>query len=134
MKYEFDIIGPENINKYIHDFRSLEEKIEYPLENGLGNFRIIHGENYHTFFTQQGFKTRFVAIKKRNKVIGTIAGIWKPIKIKNKEYAGFYISDLKIDLDHRKKNILRKLLWYLVKRWPITPDYQGWISTIIVLC
>ena len=126
MKYEFDIIGPENINNYIHDFRSLEEKIEYPLENGLGNFRIIHGENYHTFFTQQGFKTRFVAIKKRNKVIGTIAGIWKPIIINNKEYTGFYISDLKIDLDYRKKNILRKLLWYLVKRWPITPEYQGW--------
>ena len=126
MKYEFDIIGPEKVNKYICDFRSLEEKIEYPLEDGLGNFRIIHGDNYHTFFTQQGFKTRFVAIKNENKVIGSIAGIWKPIKINNKDYTGFYISDLKIDLDHRNKNILRKLLWYLIKRWPITPDYQGW--------
>ena len=87
MKYEFDIIGPENINKYIHDFRSLEEKIEYPLENGLGNFRIIHGDNYHTFFTQQGFKTRFVAIKYEHKVIGTVAGVWKPIKIRNKDGA-----------------------------------------------
>ena len=81
MKYEFDIIGPEKVSKYIRDFRSLEERIEYPLEDGLGNFRIIHGENYHTFFTQQGFKTRFVAIKNENKVIGSIAGIWKHIKI-----------------------------------------------------
>jgi hypothetical protein len=126
MKYEFDIIGPEDVSQYISDFRSLEEKIEYPLENSHGNFRIIHGDNYHTFFTQQGFKTRFVAIKNENKVIGVIAGIWKPIKIKNKNYTGFYISDLKIDLDHRKKNILKKLLWFLLKRWPITSDYQGW--------
>ena len=126
MRYEFDIIGPEQVNKYIRDFKSLEKTIEYPLENGHGNFRIIHGGNYHKFFSQQGFKTRFVAIKNENKVIGAIAGIWKPIKINNKDYTGFYISDLKIDSEHRKKNIVKKLLWYLIKRWPITSDYQGW--------
>ena len=126
MRYEFDIIGPEQVNKYIRDFKSLEKTIEYPLENGHGNFRIIHGGNYHTFFSQQGFKTRFVAIKNENKVIGAIAGIWKPIKINNKDYTGFYISDLKIESEHRKKNIVKKLLWYLIKRWPITSDYQGW--------
>ena len=126
MRYEFDIIGPEQVNKYIRDFKSLEKTIEYPLENGHGNFRIIHGGNYHKFFSQQGFKTRFVAIKNENKVIGAIAGIWKPIKINNKDYTGFYISDLKIESEHRKKNIVKKLLWYLIKRWPITSDYQGW--------
>ena len=126
MRYEFDIIGPEQVNKYIRDFKSLEKTIEYPLENGQGNFRIIHGGNYHTFFSQQGFKTRFVAIKNENKVIGANAGIWKPIKINNKDYTGFYISDLKIESEHRKKNIVKKLLWYLIKRWPITSDYQGW--------
>jgi len=126
MKYEFDIFPPEEMDRYIRDFRSLEEEIEYPLEDGLGNFRIIHGDKYHTFFTQQGFKTRFVAIKCEQKVIGAVAGIWKPIKIRNKNYTGFYIADLKIDIDHRKKNILKKLLWYLIKRWPINSDYQGW--------
>tara|TARA_Y100000590_G_scaffold63016_1_gene67521 strand:- start:1470 stop:2369 length:900 start_codon:yes stop_codon:yes gene_type:complete len=126
MKYEFDIVGPEEVSKYIRDFKTLEEKIEYPLEDGVGSFRIIHGNDYHTFFTQQGFKTRFVAIKNENKVIGTIAGIWKPIRIKDKNYTGFYISDLKIDVNHRKKNILTKLLWYLMKCWPFISDYQGW--------
>ncbi|MEC9474620.1 MAG: hypothetical protein VX746_01700 [Candidatus Neomarinimicrobiota bacterium] len=126
MKYEFDIFSPEEMGKYIRDFKSLEKTIEYPLEDGLGNFRIIHGDNYHTFFTQQGFKTRFVAIKYDHKVIGTVAGVWKPIKIRNKDYTGFYISDLKIDIAHRKKNILTKLLWYLIKRWPFNSDYQGW--------
>ena len=126
MKYEFEIIGPEQVKKYIRDFKALEKKIEYPLEDGNGSFKIDHGINYHTFFTQQGFKTRFAVIKKDEKIIGTVAGIWKPIRINNKDYTGFYISDLKIDSNYRKKNILRKLLWYLLKRWPITPDYQGW--------
>tara|TARA_B100001765_G_scaffold6867_1_gene3988 strand:+ start:980 stop:1879 length:900 start_codon:yes stop_codon:yes gene_type:complete len=126
MKYEFEIIGPGQVKKYIRDFKTLEKKIEYPLEDGNGSFKIDHGLNYHTFFTQQGFKTRFAVIKKDEKIIGTVAGIWKPIRINNKDYTGFYISDLKIDSNYRKKNILRKLLWYLLKRWPITPDYQGW--------
>ena len=126
MKYEFEIIGPGQVKKYIRDFRALEKKIEYPLEDGNGSFKIDHGLNYHTFFTQQGFKTRFAVIKKDEKIIGTVAGIWKPIRINNKDYTGFYISDLKIDSNYRKKNILRNLLWYLLKRWPITPDYQGW--------
>ena len=126
MKYEFEIIGPGQVKKYIRDFRALEKIIEYPLEDGNGSFKINHGLNYHTFFTQQGFKTRFAVIKKDEKIIGTVAGIWKPIRINNKDYTGFYISDLKIDSNYRKKNILRKLLWYLLKRWPITPDYQGW--------
>ena len=107
MRYEFDIIGPEQVNKYIRDFKSLEKTIEYPLENGHGNFRIIHGGNYHKFFSQQGFKTRFVAIKNENKVIGAIAGIWKPIKINNKDYTGFYISDLKcLDNSMRSNNLI----------------------------
>ena len=126
MKYEFEIIGPGQVKKYIRYFKTLEKKIEYPLEDGNGSFKIDHGLNYHTFFTQQGFKTRFAVIKKDEKIIGTVAGIWKPIRINNKDYTGFYISDLKIDSNYRKKNILRKLLWYLLKRWPITPDYQGW--------
>ena len=126
MKYEFEIIGPGQVKKYIRDFKTLEKKIEYPLEDGNGSFKIDHGLNYHTFFTQQGFKTRFAVIKKDEKIIGTVAGIWKPIRINNKDYTGFYISDLKIDSNYRKKNILRNLLWYLLKRWPITPDYQGW--------
>ena len=126
MKYEFEIIGPGQVKKYIRDFKTLEKKIEYPLEDGNGSFKIDHGLNYYTFFTQQGFKTRFAVIKKDEKIIGTVAGIWKPIRINNKDYTGFYISDLKIDSNYRKKNILRNLLWYLLKRWPITPDYQGW--------
>ncbi len=126
MKYNFDIFAPEEIDTYVKDFRLLEKRIQYPLENGQGNFRIVHGDDYHQFFTQQGYKTRFVAIKYRDKVIGSVAGVWKPIIIRNKEYTGFYISDLKIDMKHRKKKILTRLLWYLFKRWPFNSDYQGW--------
>ena len=68
MKYEFEIIGPGQVKKYIRDFKTLEKKIEYPLEDGNGSFKIDHGLNYHTFFTQQGFKTRFAVIKKDEKI------------------------------------------------------------------
>ena len=126
MKYNFQIFTPEEINTYVDELRLLEKRIEYPLENGQENFHIIHGNNYPQFFTQQGFKTRFVAIKHGDKVIGSVAGVWKPVIIESKEYTGFYISDLKIDVKHRKKKILPRLLWYLFKRWPFNSDYQGW--------
>ena len=38
MKYNFDIFAPEEIDTYVKDFRLLEKRIQYPLENGQGNF------------------------------------------------------------------------------------------------
>ena len=126
MNYNFEILEPQHIKNYVKDFKSIEEGIFYPLENGEGNFFINHGNNYYPFFTQQGNKTRFVAIKNESNIIGTAVGVWKKIIFNGSQYTGLYIADLKIKPEHRKKGILKKIMWDLIIRWPFIKDYQGW--------
>ena len=126
MNYNFEVLEPQHIKNYVKDFKLIEESIFYPLENGKGNFFINHGNNYYPFFTQQGNKTRFVAIKNESKIIGTAVGVWKKIFFNGYQYTGLYIADLKIELEHRKKGILKKIMWDLIIRWPFIKDYQGW--------
>ena len=52
--------------------------------------------------------------------------MWKKILFFNKTYNGLYVADLKINPDYRKKEIVKKLLWHLLIRWPLTRDYKGW--------
>ena len=126
MNYDFEILAPEKIEKYLDELQSLEKNIEYPLEDGQGNFIIRHGKEYSPFFTQQGYKTRFVAMKINSQLIGTAAGMWKKISLFDKNYNGLYIADLKIMPEHRKNNILKNLLWHLLSRWAVIKDYRGW--------
>ena len=126
MKYEFKILNKDQIKIYISEFREIEKSIEYPLEDGGNTFRIDHGSAYHPFFSQQGHKSRFIAIKNNNKVVGTLAVVWKTIKITNKNYTAIYFSDLKLDFKFRKKGIIHKLFWHLLKRWPFKKDFKGW--------
>ena len=44
MNYEFEIIEPEKIDKFLQELQSLEQDIKYPLEDGQGNFIIRHGK------------------------------------------------------------------------------------------
>tara|TARA_A100001011_G_scaffold383535_1_gene454886 strand:- start:29 stop:925 length:897 start_codon:yes stop_codon:yes gene_type:complete len=126
MNYTFEVIAPESVKSYLKQLRGLEKSIQYPLENGEGTFTIDHGKDYHPFFTQQGDKTRFVIIKANSEVIGVSVGMWKKILFFNKTYNGLYVADLKINPDYRKKEIVKKLLWHLLIRWPLTKDYKGW--------
>ena len=126
MNYTFEVIEPENVKSYLKQLHELEGSIQYPLENGEGTFTIDHGKDYYPFFTQQGHKTRFVIIKANSEVIGISVGMWKKILFFNKTYNGLYVADLKLNPDYRKKQIVKKLLWHLLIRWPLTKDYKGW--------
>ena len=126
MNYTFEVIEPENVKSYLKQLHELEGSIQYPLENGEGTFTIDHGKEYYPFFTQQGHKTRFVIIKANSEVIGISVGMWKKILFFNMTYNGLYVADLKLNPDYRKKQIVKKLLWHLLIRWPLTKDYKGW--------
>ena len=85
MKLKYHIVREEQLGPFIHDLRSIEKNIEYPLEDGTEGFYIDHGNDYSPFFTQQGYKTRFLIITNKDKVVGSIAGIWKRVSLKKKE-------------------------------------------------
>ena len=126
MNYNFEILQPQHIKKYVKELKLIEKNILYPLENGEGSFFINHGNNYYPFFTQQGYKTRFVAIKNESRIIGIAAGVWKKLFYDGSQYTGLYIADLKIKPEHRKKGILNQMMWNLIVRWPFIKDYKGW--------
>ena len=62
MNLKYHIVREEQLGPFIHDLRSIEKNIEYPLEDGTEGFYIDHGNDYSPFFTQQGYKTRFLII------------------------------------------------------------------------
>ena len=126
MKLQYHILDENQLTPFISDLRAIEKNIEYPLEDGTDSFYIDHGKKYSPFFTQQGYKTRFLIITERDKVIGSIAAVWKKILKKKKTYNCIYASDLKLVPEYRSKGIVKRLLWYLLMRWPFKKDFQGW--------
>ena len=126
MKLQYNIVSENNLSAYISELRLIEKDITYPLEDGLDSFFIDHGEDYSPFFTQQGFKTRFLIILDNDKVVGGVVGVWKRIIVKQKEYNALYASDLKLKKEYRNKGVVKNLLWYLFIRWPFKKDFKGW--------
>ena len=84
MNLKYQIVREQQIDPFINDLRLIEKDIEYPLEDGTEGFYIDHGNHYSPFFTQQGYKTRFLIITKKDKVVGSIAGVWKRVSLKKK--------------------------------------------------
>ena len=113
MNLKYHIVSEEQLGPYIHDLRLIEKNIEYPLEDGTENFFIDHGKDYSPFFTQQGYKTRFLIITNKDKVVGSIAGVWKRISLNEKTYNALYASDLKLKPKYRNKGIVKNFLLIL---------------------
>jgi len=126
MKEKYHIVNEEGLLPFIPELRSIEKKIEYPLEDGATNFFIDHGEKYSPFFTQQGYKTRFLIITQKDEVIGNIAGVWKKIYLGKRTYNALYASDLKLKPEYRGRGVVKKFLWHLFIRWPFVKEFQGW--------
>ena len=126
MKLQYHIIGEKDLNPFVQKLRLIEKDIEYPLEDGGENFFIDHGKQYSPFFTQQGFKTRFLIILDNDNVVGSIAGVWKKTISNGKKYNALYASDLKLKREYRNKGLVKNFLWYLIIRWPFIKDFKGW--------
>ena len=126
MNLKYHIVNENQLKTFIPDLRSMEKNIKYPLEDGTESFFIDHGKDYSPFFTQQGYKTRFLIITNKDKVVGSIAGVWKRISFNEKTYNALYASDLKLKPKYRNKGIVKNFLWYLFIRWPFTKEFQGW--------
>lgn len=126
MNLSFEVCNEEGLCKYVQSLKSIEKNILYPLENGAESFRISHGETYAPFFTNQGYKTRFLIIKDNQKVIGGIVGIWKEITILKQKNKILYVADLKLEKNYRGKGVIKRSLFFLFIRWPFIKNFQGW--------
>ena len=112
MSIRFTILQHTELDNFKVQLLSLEQSIRYPIEGGQDYFTIVHGEQYHTFFSSMG-PTRFLLVLDQDTVIGTAAATWKQITITQNEYTGLYISDLKLSTAYRKKSIPAKKASYI---------------------
>jgi len=127
MNLSFKLYDEITVIRYINDLKDIEKTILYPLKNGKDFFRISHGSNYTPFFINQGFKSKYLIIKDGNTVIGGLVGVWKKVKRGKKEELNIlYIADLKLKKKYRGKKIIKKALFYLLIRWPLKRNLQGW--------
>ena len=75
MSITYTIVEQDQIEPYVEQLLSLEKDISYPIEGGADHFHIVHGTNYHSFFTTMG-KTRFLLIQDNTTLIGSAAATW----------------------------------------------------------
>ena len=77
MSLSFVIVDPQGLAPYVPQLRMLEEGISYPIEGGTDSFVIDHGLEYHPFFSEMGIKARFMLVRHHEKIVGSMAGVWK---------------------------------------------------------
>jgi len=94
---------------------ALEAGVEYPL--GDDHFEICHGENYYAFFDRLGSLNPFIALS-GNDVIAMGSGILRSIPRQRNadQEAVWYICDLKVRSDHRKKHLPWRLFAHAFPR------------------
>ena len=126
MNLSFKIFDENSVLQYVADLKKIEKDILYPLNNGSESFRINHGDNYTPFFTNQGYKTRFLIIKDSNSVIGGLVGVWKKATLNKDKLNILYVADLKLKKEYRGNGVIKKGLFYLFFKWPFNQSLQGW--------
>jgi hypothetical protein len=125
MSIHFSIKNHTEIAVYTNSLLDLEKSIRYPIDDGNDYFTIIHGKNYHPFFSSMGI-TKFLIAFDEEEVIGSAAGTWKKITFGDKKYTGLYVSDLKLSSKYRGKTIPAKMAWYAFRNWLINKSNRGW--------
>lgn len=105
-QYEFVEITKSNKQKYNKQIQKFENKLAhwYPLGQN-DKFKISHGNNYYSFFERLGRMNMLICLS-QGKVIGLGCGVLRNINHKKV----WYICDLKIDQNHRRKWIPFKML------------------------
>ncbi|HEX8697588.1 MAG TPA: GNAT family N-acetyltransferase [Myxococcaceae bacterium] len=105
----FVYTAASGIGPYVPELRRLEQSIRYPISDGADHFFIDHGPEYHPFFSQLG-DARFLLALKGDRVIGSIAGVLRPVTVGGREYRALYLCDLKIAPEERGQGISRRLI------------------------
>ena len=125
MSIKLKIVESSDIMQYQNQFSNIEQSIKYPLDGGADSFTINHGNRYDHFFSNMG-KTRFLIALESAKLCGSIAGVWKKIKINNKPLCALYVADLKIIAKYRGRRIPLKMVFHALLKYIIYQKYKGW--------
>ncbi len=105
----FVLTNSSGIGPYVPELRRLEQSIRYPISDGADHFFIDHGAEYHPFFSNLG-DARFLLALRGERVIGSIAGVLRPVSAAGREVRALYLCDLKVAAEERGQGLSRRLI------------------------
>lgn len=111
-EYNFISFRESEFDAHHSSIKIFENKMSqlYSLSND--SFKIDHGENYFSFFMRLGKVYYFlIRTKKDNNIVGTACGVLRDLQTKK----FWYLCDLKIDIEHRGKQLTNKLFLQMFK-------------------
>jgi hypothetical protein len=125
MKLRYAILEAEELAPYVAQLLELERAIRYPIEGGEDHFIIDHGPSYTSFFTDMG-RSYFLLVFDGERVVGSIAGVFKSLSLGGRDRTGLYLADLKLHHEYRGLGVPAQMIWHALARWPFARAYQGW--------
>ncbi|HYH99068.1 GNAT family N-acetyltransferase [Hyalangium sp.] len=108
-RIRFVVTDANGIAPYVPELRRLEQSILYPIADGADHFFIDHGSEYHPFFSSLG-EARFLLALRGDRVIGSIAGVMRPVPVSGRELRALYLCDLKVAAEERGQGLSRRLI------------------------
>jgi hypothetical protein len=108
-RVRFVLTDAKGIAPYVPELRRLEQSILYPIADGADHFFIDHGPEYHPFFSHLG-DARFLLALRDDRVIGSIAGVMRPVSLSDRQFRALYLCDLKVAADERGRGLSSQLL------------------------
>ena len=125
-KPRFVIVGPDGLGPHVAELRALERDIHYPIDDGNDHFSIDHGPDYHPFFSMMGDRARFLLVIDGDRVVGSLAGVWRASSLADDVLPSLYLADLKLAPAYRGRGLVSKMLWHGLRKLPFRKDFQGW--------
>lgn len=124
-RLRFRVVDAEGLVPFQKGLQELEQSISYPVDDGADAFSIDHGPRYSDFFCRMG-KARFLVVLEGERVVGSLVGVWREANFGGKRCTGLYFCDLKLHRSVRGRGVPARILWYVLQRWPVRRDFQGW--------
>lgn len=125
-RLKLHILEPEALKPFVPSLRELERAILYPIADGADTFAIDHGAEYHRFFSDMGYRSRFLVVEEDGKAVGSLAGAWRHLNIGDAAIPSVYLGDMKLAPHVRGEGVAAKMLWKAMVSVFQREDLRGW--------
>lgn len=122
---ELVLCDAAGLARYAPSLRALEREVTYPLDDGRDRFFIDHGERYHPFFSGLG-DARFLLAAEGDRVLGSVAGVFRESREGGRGVPSVYLCDLKVHPSQRGTGLARTMAARALRLAVTDPSLWRW--------
>ena len=122
---ELVLCDAAGLARYVPSLRALEREVTYPLDDGRDRFFIDHGERYHPFFSGLG-DARFLLAAEGDRVLGSVAGVFRESREGGRAVPSVYLCDLKVHPSQRGTGLARTMAARALRLAVTDPSLWRW--------